>query len=181
MFRNAKHRIIIAAIVFLTGAVYAISTMASGDMFIKIDGIEGESRDIEHSSWIEVESFSWEHMGISMSGQRASRIGTRQGEPAMPGSLTITKIEDKSSTSLMQVCAQGTNLDDVVVDVVETDAQTGIVQHSTYTLSGVNLSGCSSSDSDDRPIETFTLNYDKIAYKYYTTSQKTGKAGKTKR
>jgi type VI secretion system secreted protein Hcp len=175
MFLNVKYKIAIAGMVFLATAVCAIPATASGDMFIKIAGIEGESRDKEHSGWIGVESFTWEHTGISMSGERASRTGTRQGEPAMPGSLTIKKYKDKASTPLMQACSRGMDFGDVVVEVVETDEITGIVQYSTYTLSEVNLSGGIPSDSEDRPSETITLNYETVASDYRSTGRKTGK------
>ena len=175
MSRNAKHKIAIAGIAFLTAAVYAIPAMASGDMFMKIAGITGESRDKDHSGWIGVESYSWEHTGISMSGERDSRIGTRQGEPAMPGSLTIKKYTDKASIPLMQTCSQGIDIGEVVVEVVETDEISGILQYSTYTLSRVILSDCESSDSEDRPNETITLNYDTVTSEYRSTDQKTGK------
>ena len=33
--------------------------MATVDYFLKIDGIEGESRDDKHKDEIEIESFSW--------------------------------------------------------------------------------------------------------------------------
>jgi type VI secretion system secreted protein Hcp len=169
-----------AAMVFLTAALCAIPAMAAMDMFIKIDGIDGESRDKDHSGWIEVESFSWEHMGISVSGQRASAIGSRQGEPAMPGSLTVTKFIDKASFPIMRACSSEANIGDVVVNMVETDEITEIVSYRTYTLSGVSVSGCSAADSEDPPTETFTLNYDEISYRNYTIDRKTGKTRKTK-
>jgi len=179
MSQNAKHWIAMAAIAILTAAVCAIPAMAAMDMFIKIAGIDGESRDKDHAGWIEVESFSWEHMEVSLSGQRGSLAGNRQGVPAMPGSLTATKFTDKASAPLMRACSQGTNIGDVVVNMVETNEITELVYYSTYTLSGVTLSGCSPSDSDDRSTETFTLNYDEIAYEYYTIDRKTSKTRKT--
>ena len=34
-------------------------TLAAADMFLKIEGIEGESTDSAHQRWIEVESLNW--------------------------------------------------------------------------------------------------------------------------
>lgn len=31
----------------------------STDIFLKIDGVTGESRDSRHQGWIQIESFSW--------------------------------------------------------------------------------------------------------------------------
>lgn len=168
----------IAGFAVLVLASCAVPALAAVDMFVKIEGIGGESLDREHSGWIEVESFSWEQTEAEMSGQRASLAGTREGIPVMPGSLTITKYGDKASTPLMQACSSGTDLGNVVVEVVETTEETGLVLYSTYTLSGVRPSGCSPSDSEGRPTETITLNYKEITYKYTQVNRKAGKPAK---
>ena len=52
--------------------------MAAVDMFLKIDGIKGESQDKTHKEEIELLSFSW---GVSNAGSGAFGMGSgsRQG------------------------------------------------------------------------------------------------------
>jgi len=164
MTRNTKHLVAIAGIAILMATVWPVPAMAAVDMFIKIDGIDGESRDKDHSGWIEVESFSW----------GASRGGNRQADSVIPGSLTITKSIDQASPSLMQACVSGKDLGEVFVGLITTDEKTERDQYITYKLMKVRLTSCATSDSDDRPTESITLNYDKIDYKYLPAGKTPG-------
>jgi len=178
MTRNTKYLFAIPAIAILMAAAWVAPAIAAVDMFIKIEGIDGESRDKDHSGWIEVESFSWGSQGASVRGRDASRGRSRQAEPVMPGSLTITKSMDQASTSLMRACSSGKIFDEVIVDLLRTDEKTGLVQYTAYTLLEVRLTSCASSGSDERSTENVTLNYSKIDYEYTPVDRGRGKATK---
>jgi type VI secretion system secreted protein Hcp len=76
--------------------------MAS-DMFIKLDDIKGESVDDKHKGEIDVHSWSW---GVSQTGN--SQIGGGSGVgKANVHDLTFTKMIDKSSPLLFQMCCSG--------------------------------------------------------------------------
>ena len=79
------------------------------DMFLKLDGVDGESVDIKYAKWIEVLSFSW---GIS-DGSKAT--GNTPGKApsakrAQVSDLSITKYLDTSSPKLFEKCCEGEHI-----------------------------------------------------------------------
>jgi type VI secretion system secreted protein Hcp len=76
--------------------------MAS-DMFIKLDDIKGESVDDKHKGEIDILSFSW---GVSQTGASQGGGGSGAGK-AHVHDLTITKLLDKASPLLFQMCCSG--------------------------------------------------------------------------
>jgi len=58
--------------------------MAAGDYFLKIDGIQGKSRDDRHKDEIDIESFSWgetQSGTFAGGGGRGSRQSLNAGFP----------------------------------------------------------------------------------------------------
>ena len=54
--------------------------MAAVDYFLKIDGLDGESRDSKHKGEIEISSFSW---GMSQQGSGAAGSGVNLSMPPL--------------------------------------------------------------------------------------------------
>jgi type VI secretion system secreted protein Hcp len=77
---------------------------ASGNTFLKLDGIKGESTDSKHKGDIEIESFQW---GVGR-GISAATGGAGAGKTTIQ-SFSITKVLDKTSPLLLQASAQGTH------------------------------------------------------------------------
>ena len=73
------------------------------DMFLKLEGIQGESLDYEHQHGIEIVEFTW---GLTNS---ASFALTQQdaANNSKVDNVTVTKYFDKSSITLAQFCATG--------------------------------------------------------------------------
>jgi type VI secretion system secreted protein Hcp len=82
--------------------------MATVDYFLKIDGIEGESRDDKHKGEIEIESFSW---GATQSGTHG---GGGAGRVAIED-FTFTMKHSKASPALMLACVQGDHIKNVTL------------------------------------------------------------------
>jgi type VI secretion system secreted protein Hcp len=76
--------------------------MAS-DIFIKLDDIKGESVDDKHKGEIDVLSWSW---GVSQTGASQGGGGSGAGK-ANVHDLTFTKVLDKASPLLFQMCCSG--------------------------------------------------------------------------
>lgn len=74
-------------------------------MFLKLDGIDGESVDSKHKGEIEILSFSW---GVSNSGA-AGHGGASAGKVALNDFL-IVKSLDKASPQLIEKICQGEHL-----------------------------------------------------------------------
>src|SRR6058998_1960135 len=76
------------------------------DMFLKLDGIKGESKDHKHGGEIHIESFSW---GLTQTGAHASGGGGGAGKVSVQD-LSISKLADKSSAALFLHCANGKHI-----------------------------------------------------------------------
>jgi len=75
--------------------------------YIQISPITGESTDVDHVDWIEVESYS---IGETQNTSDVSATGGAGASQAVFSPLSITKMIDKSSADLNQYCAKGTNI-----------------------------------------------------------------------
>ena len=85
--------------------------MALGDMFLKVDGIKGDSQDTTHTNEIDVVNWSWGmRSNTSMGGAGASGKST-------VNELKITKRVDNASTALMSVMRNNGNIKKVVLTV----------------------------------------------------------------
>ena len=80
--------------------------MATVDYFLKIDGIQGESRDDRHKDEIDIESFSW---GETQSGTFAVGGGGGSGKVSMQA-FHFTMPVNKASPALFLACAQGDHI-----------------------------------------------------------------------
>jgi type VI secretion system secreted protein Hcp len=85
--------------------------MAAADYFLKIDGIQGESRADRHKDEIDVESFSW---GETQSGTFAAGGGGGAGKVSMQD-FHFTMRANKGSPALFLACAQGDHIKNAIL------------------------------------------------------------------
>ena len=76
------------------------------DMFLKLDGIDGESTDAQHQDWIEVSSFSW---GVSNSIAGSGTGGGGAGKASFQD-LHFEQLFDKSSPQVALYCVTGKHI-----------------------------------------------------------------------
>lgn len=149
----------------------------AADMFLKFEGIDGESTDDKHKDWIEILSFSH---GVSQPVTAASRTGGRTGGRADFQNLTFTKIVDKGTPDLMLHCANGKHIPKVELEccLATEDKHTFM----KYTLTDVIVASVNSNGSvqagENKPMETVSLAYGTIKSEY-TPISSDGKAGGT--
>ena len=72
-------------------------------LFIKFDGVDGESKDKDHSKWTDLLSMSW---GIHKAGAGATGQTRRRGVATVED-VVCTKELDKSSPKLAEAVLQG--------------------------------------------------------------------------
>ena len=134
---------------------------ASLDMFLKIDGIKGESQDSKHKDEIEIESFSW---GVSQSGTTAAGGGAGAGK-ANFNDLSFTKRLDKASPVLFVKSATGAHIKEAVLTIEKAGDgfQVAEIKLSDILVSGLTQGGSSNSV----PAESVSLNYAKIEVTYF--------------
>lgn len=141
------------------------------DMFLKIDGIRGESNDHKHKDEIDVLSWSW---GMSQSGTSHISGGSGAGKVNVQD-LSITKYIDKSTPNLMLYCASGKHIPEMKMTVRK--AGDKALEYIKITMkdgiiSSVNPGG---SGHDDRLVENVSLNFAHVKVEY--TPQKADGSG----
>jgi type VI secretion system secreted protein Hcp len=80
--------------------------MAETDMFLKIDGIDGEAMDDKFKNWIEVQSWNW---GVHQ-GATAHKGGGAGHSKASFQELHVSKHVDKASVKVFKACSMGDHI-----------------------------------------------------------------------
>lgn len=134
------------------------------DIFIKLDGIEGESTDDKHKNEIEVQSFSF---GVTNSGSHATG-GGGGSKHAHIGDVHFTKFVDKSSPKLFLACATGDHIKKAELTFRKAGQKAGQLEYYKITLSDLLVSSFQQSDSSghDLGTEQVSMNFSKIEFDY---------------
>ena len=135
--------------------------MAAVDYFLKIDGIQGESRDDRHKDEIDIESFSW---GETQSGTFAVGGGGGSGKISMQD-FHFTMTVNKASPALFLACAQGRHIKNAVL----TCRKTGKDQRDfmKVTMNDVLVSSFQIGGAGGViPTDQISLNFAKIEVEY---------------
>ena len=85
--------------------------MAAVDYFLKIDGIQGESKADKHKNEIDIDSLSW---GATQSGTFAVGGGGGAGKVSMQD-FHFTMPVNKASPALFLACAQGDHIKNAIL------------------------------------------------------------------
>ena len=137
-------------------------------MFLKLDGIDGESADSQHSGWIEVSSFSW---GVSNSIAGSSTSGGGAGKASFQD-LHFEQLFDKSSAQVALYCATGKHIANATLSVRKSGADPTGKQSIDFLkidlvdvlVSSFEVAGAEG--GDDRPTESVSLNFLKLEFQY---------------
>jgi type VI secretion system secreted protein Hcp len=143
------------------------------DMFMKIAGVDGESKDSKHPKDIDVLAWSW---GMSNSGSAHVGGGAGSGKVNVQD-LSFTKWVDSASPKLMLACCTGTHYSDATL-VVRKAGGTNPVEYIKIKMEEVLISSISTGGSggEDRLTENVTLNFGKYNMDYVPQDDK-GAAG----
>jgi type VI secretion system secreted protein Hcp len=132
-------------------------------MFLKIDGVEGESSDDKHKGEIEIESFSW---GAINASEAARGTGAATGKVALQDFHFVTQVS-KASPVLFVGCASGEHFKEALLTVRKAGGEQQ--EFLKVTMSEVLVSSFQSggsSGSDLLPMEQISLNFSKIEVFY---------------
>jgi type VI secretion system secreted protein Hcp len=141
------------------------------DMFLMLDGIKGESTDSKHKGEIDIESFSW---GLSQTGSGHRGGGSGAGKVDVTD-ISISKVVDKSSASLMLACANGKHIPKGKITVRK--AGENPLEYLTVDLENILVSSyqTSGANTGDVPTESIALNFVKVKLEYWTQTDKGAK------
>jgi type VI secretion system secreted protein Hcp len=137
--------------------------MAAVDYFLKVDGIQGESKADKHKNEIDIESFSW---GATQSGTFAAGGGGGAGKVSMQD-FHFTMPVNKASPALFLSCAQG----DHIKNATLTCRKAGKEQQEflKVTMSDILVSSFQTGGhggGDVVPTDQISLNFAKIEVEY---------------
>ena len=141
--------------------------VAAVDMFLKIDGIDGEAVDEAHSDWIDVLSVEWGAMRtpprVNLARPQRDAMRKRPGRVKY-GDITLTKSYEKSSPKLAEACAKGTHIPKVSLEWTTSEADGS--RYMRVELQDVTISSYGIDATGDRPMESISLNYAKVKTTY---------------
>jgi len=142
------------------------------DMFLKIEGVTGESADDKHPGEIDVLAFSW---GMSQSGSMHVATGGGSGKVAVQD-LSVTKWLDKASNVLAAKCCSGKHF--TKATLVARKAGDTPVEYYKVTMEEVIVTSVSTgaSQGEEMQTETVSLNFAKFKVEY-TPQKGTGAKG----
>lgn len=141
------------------------------DIFLKIDGIDGESRDAGHTDEIDILAFNW---GASQSGTMHGGGGGGSGKVSVQD-VSFSKYVDKSTPNLVAYLCSGKHVAEATLTVRK--AGETPVEYLKFKMTGILISNYSTGGSggDDRMTETFSLNFKKFEV-FYTPQADDGSA-----
>jgi type VI secretion system secreted protein Hcp len=143
-------------------------------MFLKIDGIDGESTDKKHEKWIEVQSFAH---GLSQMSTGVSATGGLPGGRADFQNLVITKIIDNSTADLNVKCAGGDPIPKIELECcLATGEKHTFMKYTLEKCIITSVQAGGGSGSELKPTESVSFAYGKIKWEY-TPIDSDGKAG----
>jgi type VI secretion system secreted protein Hcp len=142
------------------------------DMFMKIDTVDGESRDKVHKKEIDVLAWSW---GISNSGSAHVGGGAGAGK-ANVQDISFTKWVDSSTPKLLLACCDGKHFANATLVVRKAGEKP--VEYIKIKIEEVLITSISTGGSggEDRLTENVTLNFAKVSVDYVPQDEK-GAAG----
>ena len=141
------------------------------DMFLKLEGVKGESKDKAHTQEIDILSWSW---GMSNSGSAHVGGGAGSGKVSVQD-LSVTKYLDSSSAPLMLSCCNGAHFETAVLTVRKAGEKP--LEYVTIKLQEVLITSVETGGSggNDRLTDNVTLNFAKVKVEYLPQEAKGGK------
>lgn len=141
------------------------------DAYLQIDGIKGESSDSAHQGWIELHSASW---GVTQ--PRSATVSTAGGHTTARcehQTLTVTKLADLASPSLMQHCSMGKTIPKAKLEFMRADGDGKPVKYYEVELENVMIASTTQSVHEGSILrDSIGLTFSKVKWKY--TQQKIG-------
>ena len=136
--------------------------MATIDLFLKLDGILGESKDLKHKGEIDLESFTWGETNQTAHGAGG---GGAAGKVAMQDFHFVTRV-NKASPLLFLACASGKHIKEAML----TARKAGKDQQDylTFKFKDVLISSyqVGGAEAGELPMEQVSFNFARIDFEY---------------
>ena len=146
-------------IIFCTAVL--VTQMTLGAVFIKFDGVDGESNDADHRAYSNALSWSWGSIA--------------DGKSVCVKDFNLIKEVDKSSPTLLMNQVTGKLYPTARVAVTTDFADQGRFEYITLDFVNVRMTSHSTtSNADNVPIENISISFDEVTYTYFELDQRGG-------
>ncbi|HXV56508.1 MAG TPA: type VI secretion system tube protein Hcp [Gaiellaceae bacterium] len=131
------------------------------DVFLRIDGVEGESADAKHKGEIDVLEYDW-----GLAAPASTRAGGAGAGKVTFQDLRVVARTSKASPTLFLNCATGKAAKEAVLAVRRAGAKQDdylVVRLKTVRITSYDQTA---SDEDDTPLDDVSLAFDRIEVEY---------------
>ncbi|MGE8657915.1 MAG: Hcp family type VI secretion system effector [Achromobacter sp.] len=144
------------------------------DIFLKVDGIEGEAEDSTHKNEIEVLSWSW-----NVSQQSNMHMGSGGGTgKASVDDLTFEHFIDRATPNLVQYCLLGKHIKQAQLVVRKSGGNP--LEYLKLTMNDVLVTRVSPegvAEDESRPRERVSLSFSSMKQEYIIQNAQGGSGG----
>ena len=152
--------------------------MATTDYLLEIKDIKGESQDKECKEWIEIDSFTF---GVDHVGNTGRGSGASTGKAKFTD-VHCVKSTDAASTLLLKAACENKVLPEVKLEARKTGTDGKPFSYLIITLKNAMVASFDvrGQNADNSiPVESFSLNYEKITMNYVTQGRDGAPGGNT--
>lgn len=132
------------------------------DYFLKIEGIEGESKDSKHSNEIDVLSWNW---GAHNSGSMSVGGGGGSGVVSMQD-FSFTMSVSKATPKLLLACATGEHIKSATLTCRKAGKEQQEYLKIVFSDILVANYQTGGSEGQEVPVESVSLNFSKVEFEY---------------
>jgi len=158
----------------MASAGYALA--ANVDLFLKVDGCEGESPDDKHKNEIQLLSYSF---GATQPGSAGIGGGAGIGKVQLHD-FSFTKHVDKASPKLFSTCAGGRHIPTVKLTCRKAGGSQQEYMLVTFSECVISSHSITQDTGSTLPVEHYTMNYTKIEFEYKPQDEKGNLGGVVK-
>jgi type VI secretion system secreted protein Hcp len=138
------------------------------DFFLKLDGINGEATDQNHTNEINILSWSW---GGTQTSTVTGGGGSSSAGKASLSDLHIVKSYDAASVPLFKSLLFGQSIANGVLTANKSGAADGGKPFLKLTLSELFVTSIQTSGSSEIPTESVSMSYAKIKIEYFKQNE----------
>jgi type VI secretion system secreted protein Hcp len=148
------------------------------NLYLKIDGIDGESTSQGHENEIDLFSFSWGVSNIpSAAGANGVAAGAAVSKPKL-SDLSVTKLSDKATPQLFSACLTGKHIKSAILTCPKASGEDYLqIQLEDVLVSDYVAGGHANSDTEEGPLDQVSLNFQQISFQLLNSAGTTGATG----
>lgn len=141
------------------------------DLFLKIEGIEGEAKDANHKGWITLTGFNW---GASQPGNMQTGGGGGAGKVTWRD-LTVNAPIDRATPAIARYLSSGKHINKVELSACK--AGNPQTEYMRITLEEVLLTGLTynGANGNERVNMTYNFQAARIRQQYWEQTEKGGR------